>query len=171
MVEGKWPKEGGERGVFQECAHSVSDGLVGALRAAVVMRGVGAGQLHIIPIACEDVVHGAAFAEFTALVETDELVRAVRAERGQPAVKVLQRWCLGLECFAREIAAEVIRDDDIAGFVVEPEVRVVSAGVLRSLDDEAEVDRHALVALCGLTGRIRASRVLAHFGCHAGGAL
>jgi hypothetical protein len=48
MVEGIGPESCRQKRAFKKGAHSISNGLVGAFGAAILMRGVGAGELNII---------------------------------------------------------------------------------------------------------------------------
>ena len=86
VVESEWPKNNRQRQSFQQRAHGVPNSLVWAFGESVLVRGVGAGELHIVAVLRKEIVHGTAFAEFSALIESDILLLAVGAERGQPTV-------------------------------------------------------------------------------------
>ena len=100
MIESERPKKHRQGRAFQQGTHGVADGLVWTFGDTVLVRQVRTGELHIVAVLGEEIVHGAAFAEFAALVEADVFLLAGKAESGQPTVKILHRGRLGFERLA-----------------------------------------------------------------------
>jgi hypothetical protein len=97
-----------------------------------------------------------AAAEFATKIEANVAVRRGNRKtiQSQPRIQKLKGWSLGRETLAKEHAAKMIDDETIAGFTIETTKALDTRAVgTQILDDEAKIDRNALIALCS-TARI-----------------
>jgi hypothetical protein len=81
VIKGVRPVDGGERGALEHSSDGIADCLVGTLGQSVLVRGVGAGELHFVPVARKKFPNGVTLAEFAALVSPNVMIKPKSMDR------------------------------------------------------------------------------------------
>ena len=173
VVEGIGPEFGTKSGTSEHRAKSVGDSAVGTFTRTVLMRRVRCGRLNTVASVLEEINDFATVAKFATKVEANVLVSNSVGETVtlKPASKEVDRRSLRAEGFTMKGTAVVIGDKAIAKLAVEALIARDASFIIRSLNDEAEVDGDALIALGGMASRVMATSMLVKLGAHTDRAL
>jgi hypothetical protein len=142
---------------------------VRTFRGAVLVGGIGTSEVDSVVVLGEDGEDFGAVAKFASLVHDNVLVGDVGSIASEPAIEPFDGRFLGATSGALDLATVVVGDSDVASFAVESGVLFETLGILRSLNDEAEIDAEALKAGSGFARVVFASSRFTKFGGEADG--
>jgi hypothetical protein len=130
---------------------------VWAFGRAVLVRCIGAGEVHSVVVLSEESKDFGAVAEFAALVQDNIFVGDVGCVASQPAIEPFHGRFLGASCHTLKLATVVVGDRHVTGFAVEAGVFFEALGVLGRLYYKTEVDTESLKTGRGLAGVVLTS--------------